>query len=186
MCFKKRTNMNIERKLLTINEWSRPGKKLNEVKMIVVHWVANPDTTAEFNWRFFENKKNGETGYGSAHYIVNLNGDIIQAIPDDEMAYHVGSKNGPTPYVLKKFGNYPNNYSIGIELCHIDWEGTFADETFDSAVALCGFLCKKYDLDAFENILTHKFVIASKDCPRWFSEHPEDFDGFRSKVRRLI
>lgn len=186
MCIKKRFSMNIERKLLTPNEWSRPMRKLSEVKIIVVHWVANPQTSAEFNWRFFENKKDGKTGHGSAHYIIGLNGEIIQAIPNDEMAYHVGSKNGPTPYVLKRFGQYPNHYSLGIEMCHTDWEGTFTDETFDSTVALCAFLCKQYNLDAFENILTHKFVVGSKDCPHWFSNNPQDFDSLRSKVRRLI
>jgi N-acetylmuramoyl-L-alanine amidase CwlA len=46
--------MKIQEKLLTINKFSRPGVPLRAAKGIVVHWVANPKTTAEQNRNYFE------------------------------------------------------------------------------------------------------------------------------------
>lgn len=169
-------------KLLTYNKYSRPGKKLKEVRAIVLHWVANPRTSAEANINYFENRKYGKSGYGSAHYFVDMNGEVFRCIPDDEVSYNCGSKTY-TRYKTSKFGNNnPNNYTIAIELCHLDWEGSFTDETFDSAVDLCTKLCEKYKLNPLLDITTHQAIVGWKDCPRWFVNHPEDFQGFKEKV----
>ena len=40
--------------LLTVNEYSRPGTELAQVNGIVVHYTANPGTTAEQNRSYFE------------------------------------------------------------------------------------------------------------------------------------
>jgi len=84
--------LNIISDYLTVNEFSRPGKRLREVRGLVLHWVANPGSTAKANRDFFEGRKHGKNGYGSAHYIVDMDGSIIQCIPENEMAYHCGSK----------------------------------------------------------------------------------------------
>jgi len=36
--------MNIQEKLLTVNQYSRPGAKRNSTTKIAVHYVANPGT----------------------------------------------------------------------------------------------------------------------------------------------
>lgn len=51
--------MNIKKEILTPNPYSRPKYKLGEVKGIIVHWVANPNTTAIANRNYFENRKFG-------------------------------------------------------------------------------------------------------------------------------
>lgn len=172
-------------KFLTINDYSRPNRRLRFVKAIIIHWVAKPGQRTNSVWQYWENRKDGKSGYGSGHYIVDLNGDILHCIPDSEMAYHVGSRQY-TSYALKTLSPYPNNCTIAVELTHLDSEGSFSNETFDAATQLTAKLCYKYGLDPFEGVMTHKFVVGWKDCPKWFSKHPYDFDGFRLKVKRLM
>ena len=107
--------MQIIHDFLTINEYSRPGKKLREVLAVVIHWTANPQANAKENRDYFENKKTGTGGYASAHYIIDQNGLIIAAVPEYEIAYHCGTsakdpasnklytklpKAGPRPFLM--------------------------------------------------------------------------------------
>ena len=43
--------------LLDYNEYSRPGTALSQVNGIVIHYTANPGTTAEQNRSYSENLK---------------------------------------------------------------------------------------------------------------------------------
>ena len=83
--------MTIKREYLTVNEYSRPGRKLKALKAIVMHWTANANANEDQNAWYFEVKKTGMSGYGSAHFIVGQSGNIRQCIPEDEVAYHCGS-----------------------------------------------------------------------------------------------
>jgi N-acetylmuramoyl-L-alanine amidase CwlA len=49
--------MEIKQNLLTKNQFSRPGTLLKGVRGVVLHWVANPKSTAEGNRNYFENLK---------------------------------------------------------------------------------------------------------------------------------
>lgn len=167
------------KKYLTINPYSRPAKKLKKIKGIVIHWIASPRGTPEGVYNWFENRKDGKTGYGSAHFSIGIDGRVFQFIPQQEMAYHVGSKTY-TELGLS-ISNYPNDSTIGIELCHLDWEGSFSDETLESAKILTALLLKTYNLTT-DNIYTHNEIVGWKDCPRWFVNHPEDFEDFRNEV----
>lgn len=170
---------------LSINEFSRPGRRLHQIRGIVIHWVANPQTTPQQNRDFFEHRKHGDNGYGSAHFIVGIHGQIIQAIPTDEMAYHVGSETY-TNYARAKFGDYPNNCTIGIELCHPDWSGKFTEETLRSASRLAANLCREFDLDPIDDVTTHHRIVGWKNCPRWFVQNPEKFCAFKLMVQDRV
>jgi N-acetylmuramoyl-L-alanine amidase len=174
--------MNIQRDLLTANPFSRPGKKLDSVKALVIHWVANAGSTAKQNRNYFESLKNqslndAKARYASAHFIAGLEGEVIQCIPSGEMAYHVGAKTY-TPEALGSLGHYPNNCTIGIELCHPRPDGQFNAETLQAARELCALLCIQFTLDPAKDIWTHHGVTG-KICPKWFVEHPEAFDEFK-------
>lgn len=174
---------------LTPNPYSRPRRPLRSVKGLVIHWTENPGASALFNRNFYELRQHGKHGYGSAHYIIGLGGEIVQDIPLTEMAYHVGAHTY-TPYAREKFGSYPNNCTIGIELCHLDWEGRQAPATLISALDLCAGLCEHYDLEPLDDITTH-YAITLKvtprgPCPKWFTEHPEEFEAFKQDVDRLL
>lgn len=167
--------------LLTPNEFSRPQRQLHQIRGIIIHWVANPMTTPLQNREFFEQRRHGQNGYGSAHFIIGIDGQILQIIPTDEMAYHVGSREY-TEYARVKFGDYPNNCTIGIELCHPDWTGQFSRDTLYSAARLSAKLCADFDLDPAEDITTHKRIVGWKDCPKWFVQNPEKYCAFKIAV----
>lgn len=190
--------MQIIHDFLTINEYSRPGKKLREVLGVVLHWTANPAANAKENRDFFENKKTGLGGYASAHYIVDQNGLIVATIPEYEIAYHTGSsqkdpqsKKVYTDEARARFGRYatesnsPNNCTLGVELCPTDNAGNFSDATIAAAAELCADICKRYKLPAAA-LTTHHNVVGWKDCPKLWTARPALFEAFRATVADLM
>jgi N-acetylmuramoyl-L-alanine amidase len=181
--------MNIQGDLLTVNPFSRPGRKLDGVKALVVHWTANAGSTAKQNRNYFESLKGQSLNdalvrYASAHFIVGLSGEVIQCIPAEEMAYHAGAKTY-TREALGRLGHYPNNCTIGIELCHPSPDGHFNTETLQAAAELCFLLCVQFGLDSARDIWTHHGVTG-KNCPKWFVDHPERFAAFKQDVAGLM
>ena len=188
--------MQIIQDLLTINEYSRPARQLREVLAVVMHWTANPAASAKQNRDFFETRKTGCGGYGSAHYIIDQSGLIIAAVPEYEVAYHTGTGGQKDPASGKeytdearqRFGRYTNennsvnNCTIGIELCPIDEAGNFTDETIAAAIELCADICKRHGLSANE-ITTHHNIVGWKDCPRLWTNNPHLLDAFRYSVQ---
>lgn len=180
--------MKINRDLLPINDFSRPGDKMEEVLGLVFHWTGNAGQKNEVTGRYFEllanqphDKKHKR--YASAHYIIGMDGEILQVIPEDEVAYHVGAWEY-TPFAVRHFPDYttnvyhgsPNWCLIGVELCHPDWSGQFTKETLISAKKL-----------AFDIGYRHRFIygqihrhydITGKRCPLWMVEHPDDWEKF--------
>jgi N-acetylmuramoyl-L-alanine amidase len=172
--------MEIKKMFLTKNEYSRPGTPLAGVLGVVLHWVGNPGSSAEANRNYFEGLKNQAGGtetpiYASAHYIIGLQGEIIQCLPENEVAYHVGAKIY-NPLAIKRLSSYPNNTTIGVELCHKDWIGVFNPETMDSAHALIGDLLKRYGLSRYG--LFRHYDITYKDCPRYFVQDEGAWKNF--------
>ena len=146
--------MEIQQKLLTINQYSRPGTKIGKIKNIVIHWVGNAGSTAIANRNYFESLKERKS-FASSHYIVGLQGEIIQCIPENEIAYHA---------------NNANSYSIGIEVCHPDWQGKFSDVTYKALIELLVDLCKRYSLEPTTSIIRH-YDVTKKLCPKYYVEN---------------
>lgn len=105
--------MQITENFLTPNKYSRPQIALKNVTKIAVHYVGNPNSSAIANRNYFENQKNGGR-YVSSHFIIGLQGEIIQCIPLDEISYCT---------------NQVNTYSVSIECCHPDSSGKFTEAT---------------------------------------------------------
>ena len=143
--------MKIVDALLTPNKFSRPRIPLKSVKKVVLHYVGNPNTSAQANRNYFENQKYGGR-YVSSHYIVGLGGEILRCVPENEVAY---------------CSNQANTYSISIECCHPDATGKFTAETTDSAAELCAYLLKKYGLTV-DDLIRH-YDVTGKQCPLWFA-----------------
>ena len=161
--------MEIQQKLLTINPYSRPGKKIGPIKNIVVHWVGNAGSTAIANRNYFESLKD-KKAYASSHYIIGLEGEIIQCVPETEVAYH---------------GNSANSYSIGIENCHPDWEGKFNDKTYKSLIELCADLCKRYNLDPTIALIRH-YDVTKKDCPHYYVRNTQAWVNLKNDVKAAM
>ena len=177
----------VNENLLTPNPYSRPGNKLSKVKGIVIHWVANRNSTAAANRNFFESRKNGTKGYGSAHEIIDLNGEVVVCIPKDEMAYHVGSPNPYTEEALELLSTYPNNCTYGIECTHIDYNGKMSAKTYATLVQRCADLIIEFGLEEAERPLwLHKEIVGWKDCHRWFVNNPNEGKSFKENVRGKV
>ena len=170
---------------LTINKYSRCGSKMNKVLGIVIHWVANTKSTAKANRNFFENRKSGTNSYGSAHEIIDLNGDIIICIPDNEVAYHAGSKTY-TNRTKKELNSRPNKCTYGIECTHIDDNGKMSDATYNTLVERVADLCIKFNLNPLKHLWTHKEVVGWKNCHKWLNDNPNEWLIFKEKVRDLV
>ena len=116
---------------LTPNEFSRPGDSLGKVKNIFVHYTANPGTSAAQNRSYFEQLKDTQERSASAHFIIGYEGEIIQCVPDNEVAYA---------------SNQENHGSISIENCHLDSTGKFLKDTYISLVKLTAYLTERHSI----------------------------------------
>ena len=117
--------------LLDVNEYSRPGTTLKQVNGIVIHYTANPGSSAMANRDYFEGLKDAHTTKASSHFIVGLEGEVVQCIPTTEIAYASNDRNGDT---------------ISIECCHPDDTGAFNTVTYQSMVQLTAWLCNRFGL----------------------------------------
>lgn len=152
---------------LTPNEYSRPGKELKEVNAIVVHYVGNPGTTAAQNRSYFENLKDTHATSASSHYIIGLEGEIIQCVPLNEISYASNNRNKDT---------------IAIECCHPDETGQFTTATYKSLVKLVAALCRTYDLNPETGIIRH-YDVTGKYCPLYYVNHEDEWYGFKLDVK---
>lgn len=185
--------MYIEQIFLTPNKYSRPQLPLKKVTKIAVHYVGGAGSTAKNTRDYFESLKDqlpdssgkywvnkdgtyrtykGEKigiRYVSSHFVVGLDGEIIQCIPLDEWSYCTNQANG---------------YSISIETCHPDSTGKFNEVTEKSLAELTAYLCEKFGLD--ENDVIRHYDVTGKHCPLYYVTHPEAWDSFRAQVRSLL
>jgi N-acetylmuramoyl-L-alanine amidase len=184
-------SMNIIKRFLTINQYSRPGRRLAECRAVILHYVGMPGQRAQSVWNYFEVDCPRKPKHSSAHYIIDLNGDIYQAVPDDEVAFHCGSTQY-TDWAKRKFGHFvsdptknsPNNCTIGPELC-IDRQGNFTPDTLTAAVNLVAKLLTENNLTT-EDIGHHNLVVCWKDCPLPWVKNPELFEQFKDRVRKKM
>lgn len=160
---------NIDVQLLSINEYSRPGIETDTIRGVVIHYTANLGSTAQQNRDYFENLKDTHLTKASSNFIVGLEGEIIQCVPESEIAYASNSRNSDT---------------ISIECCHPDEDGKFTEETYRSAVELTAFLCSKFSLTEKE-VIRH-YDVTGKDCPRYFVAHEAEWEKFKSDVGELL
>ena len=157
----------VEQDYLTVNEWSRPGTELERINGVVIHYVGNPGTTARANRNYFESLSSGVEGtYASSHFVVGLEGEVIQCVPLTEVAYASNTRNGDT---------------VSIEVCHPDETGAFSPVTYDRVVELTAWLCRTFKLDPSRDVIRH-YDVTGKVCPKYYVENPEAWDAFRADV----
>lgn len=146
--------------ILPVNEYSRPGTKLDGVTGVVVHYTGNPGTTAQQNRSYFGNLAQTRETYASSHFVIGMDGTVIQCVPLNEVAYCSSQRNSDT---------------ISIECCHGDESGEFSPQTLDALTRLLNWLIGTYQLDRTA-ILRH-YDVTGKECPRYHVEHPEAWTG---------
>ena len=159
----------IDVQLLDVNPYSRPGTQSNGITGIVIHYTANPGSTAQGNRDYFNGLQFSHETKASSNFVVGLDGEIIQCIPTWEVAYA---------------SNDRNYDSVSIEVCHPDESGKFTEESYKSLVQLTAWLCVKFDLTA-DDVIRH-YDVTGKNCPKYFVEHEDEWEQFKENVSLAI
>ena len=154
---------------LTPNEYSRPCIPSDGVRGIVIHYVGNPGSSAQSNRDYFEGLKDSGETYASSNFIVGLEGEVIQCIPTNEIAYCSNERNSDT---------------VSIEVCHETADGKFNNNTYSSLVNLTGWLCMYLDVSP-KDVIRH-YDVTGKICPKYYVEHEDAWDTFIDDVKVWI
>lgn len=139
------------------------------INSITIHSTGNPSSTAEGERKWLDNPSN--TRSAAWHYIAG-EGIIIQAIPDNEEAWHCGS-------------SYGNKHSIGIELI----ESGDREKVLETGAEFVAYLLKKYHLTI--NDVKKHFDWTGKNCPRIlidknYIKQNKDWNYFLGKVKKYM
>lgn len=155
--------------LLDINDYSRPGLAIDAVKGIVVHYTANPGSTAKQNRDYFNGLAESKETHASSQFIIGLEGEIVQCVPCNEIAYA---------------SNNRNNDTVSIECCIEDESGEFNAKTYESLVWLTSWLMGRYDLEV-DDVIRH-YDVTGKSCPKYFVDNEEAWDKFKQDLLDYI
>lgn len=150
---------------LISNSHARTGVKLIEINNIVIHYTGNPQSTAQNNRDYF-NKSDTDV---CSHFVVGLDGEIIQCVPLDEKSAASNNRNLDT---------------ISIEVCHPDQSGKFNTETYNSLVKLTAWLCDNSSLKA-SDVIRH-YDITGKECPKYFVDNESAWNTFLNDVKQEL
>lgn len=145
--------------MLITNKTARPGTRISP-KGLVIHWTANEGKGADAvaNRNYF----NKPTTEASAHYCVD-DKQIVRCLPENEMGYHVGARTYK-PNAIKRLSPYPNNCTIGIEMC-VNADGDFK-KMYQNTLDLSVNIMKRYGWGV--DRLWRHFDITGKNCPAYF------------------
>lgn len=164
-------HLTINLQMLTNNPYSRPGRPLNSVNAVVIHYTASPGGTASQNREYFEDLRIHKTTKASSHFIVGLEGEVVQCIPTREIAYASNQRNDDT---------------VAIECCHKDESGKFNSATLDSMKKLTAWLLVRYGLSANDETIIRHYDVSGKLCPKYFVEHEDEWKKFKDSVADYI
>ncbi len=155
----------VDPQIIHIHNTARTGTKLTDIKNIVIHYVGNPNTTAQNNRDYYD-KADTEV---SSHFVIGLNGEVIQCVPLDEKSAASNNRNKDT---------------ISIEVCHPDKTGKFNDQTYDSLIKLTSWLLDKTGLD--ENDVIRHYDITGKLCPLYYVSNESAWDMLKADIKENL
>lgn len=142
----------IDRKILPEESDSRRGVLLEDFGGIVIHYIGNPGSTAQQNRDFYAN----EGIYVNSHFIVGLEGEIIQCLPLEEKS---------------SASNERNRDTISIEVCHPDAGGKFLEKTYNALIRLTAWLCRETGIT--ESSVIRHYDVTGKECPLYYVTNPD-------------
>lgn len=132
----------------------------NRPVLIVIHTTVG---YYESTIQYFKSNDNRV----SAHYVVSLQGDITNMVPEDFASHHAGNVLNPTNSIVKSKGGNPNHYSIGIE--NADDNNPHGANRTVQIVALAKLvaeIAKRHNIPIDrEHICGHKEIFSAKTCP---------------------
>lgn len=127
-----------------------------DASYLAIHETAEPDATAAdhiHHWTFNDSKY-------AVHYVADWVSDTVyRAVPDDRLAYHVGSG---------------NKYCVGIELCHATNQEDF-ERVWSTGVEFAAWYLNSrgWGIDQ---------LISHNDATNWWggSDHTDPLEYFES------
>lgn len=155
----------IEQDFIDMDGHARDGSTIAAVKDIAIHYVGNPGTTAKANRDYF----NQDGVDVSSHFIVGLEGEIVQCLPLNEKSAATNERNYNT---------------VSIEVCHPDESGKFSDKTYASLVRLAAWLCEELRLEG-DNLIRH-YDVTGKLCPLYYVDHEDAWLELKNDVDARI
>ena len=134
-------------KILKSPNYSKKKRKLSKIKYLIIHYTGMQSERVSIDRLLNKQHK------VSCHYLISRNGNIIQMVNDDNVAWHAGKSK------WKKVTNL-NEDSIGIELVNkghsLGYEN-FSKKQIKILINLCLYLKKKYKINKL-NILGHSDI----------------------------
>ena len=105
----------------------------------------------------------------NAHFVVGLDGEIIQCIP---------------LYERSCASNHRNKDTISIEVCHPDAVGEFNDKTKESLIKLTAWLCDLRELDV-SDVIRH-YDVTGKLCPIYYVNNESEWTKLVDEIDTAI
>ena len=123
----------IDVQLLDVNPYSRPGTQSSGITGIVIHYTANPGSSAQDNRDYFN-------GLQDSH----------ETQAEQQFCGRTGRGDHPVRFPPGKWRMRPMTAimtAYTIEVCHPDETGRFTKKSYESLVQLTAWLCVKFRSD---------------------------------------
>ena len=157
-------NLKINTSLISIIEGKKSPRTFfkmpSNINRIIIHEVPYypnliPDSVKN-DWAEGKYRQVG-------HYIIGVDGTVVNTIPDNELCYHTETRTNP--YNNNSFKDY-NVDSISIFMICDKADGNLSDESLNSLKELCTYLRDKYNI---EEVITG-FEANGIPEPRFFND----------------
>ena len=149
--------------------FSLPKRHKKTIKFLIIHYTGMKTETSAIKKLLNPKSK------VSSHYFIKDNGQIINFVPDEYIAWHAGQSN------WKNFKSL-NKYSIGIEINnpgHTHGYRKFNTKQIYSLIKLLKCLIKKFKIKK-QNVLGHSDV-----APHRKKDPGENFPWYKLAVKNL-
>tara|TARA_B100000989_G_scaffold236467_1_gene183349 strand:- start:130 stop:867 length:738 start_codon:yes stop_codon:yes gene_type:complete len=149
--------------------FSLPKRHKKTIKFLIIHYTGMKTETSAIKKLLNPKSK------VSSHYFIKDNGQIINFVPDEYIAWHAGQSN------WKNFKSL-NKYSIGIEINnpgHTHGYRKFNTKQIYSLIKLLKYLFKKFKIKK-QNVLGHSDV-----APHRKKDPGENFPWYKLAVKNL-
>lgn len=149
--------LEIMEKILTNNPCYQAGKKI-KVSGLMLHSVGCPQPSAN---AFVRQWNSPNASRACVHAFIDGNtGQVYQTLPWDHRAWHCGGDANSTHIGVEMCEPACIKYTQGASFTCSNQEeaGALVKRTYEAAVKLFAFLCKKYNLDPLADgvIISHK------------------------------
>lgn len=149
-------------------------RSLSSVQYIVIHYTGNNGDTAQGNGKYFAN---GNTRTAGAHFFISQNGDVVESIPMELIAWAVGGKRQSD-----RGGSYyqkcTNNNSVSIELCDNESKPPSVKQTA-SAKELVSYIRGKC---SNANTIIRHWDVNGKNCPSTYLLNDSHWNTFVKQI----